>query len=53
MRCLVSGALLIVLALLVSTTSTSCPADPIAAAHVHLFLFRAASVLVGLLVRSW
>jgi hypothetical protein len=52
MRCLVSGALLIVLALLVSTTRASCPADAIAAAHVHLFLFRAASVLVGLLVRS-
>ena len=53
MRCLVSGALLMVLTLWVCTTSTNCPTNAIAAAHVHLFLFRAASVLMGLFVRSW
>jgi hypothetical protein len=52
MRCVVSGALLIVLALLVCATSTNCPANAIAAAHVHLFLLGAASVLMGWLVRS-
>jgi hypothetical protein len=52
MRCLDSGALRTVLALLVWTTSTNCPVDAMAAAHVHLFLFRAASVLMGLLIRS-
>jgi len=39
MRCLVSGALLMVLTLWVCTTSTNCPTNAIAAAHVHLFLF--------------
>jgi hypothetical protein len=52
MRCLVSCALLTVLVLLVCTTRATCPANVIAAGHVHLFLFRAARVLVGLLVRS-
>jgi hypothetical protein len=52
MSCLVSCALLLVLALWVCITRANCPANVIAAAHVHLFLFRAASVLVGLLVGS-
>jgi hypothetical protein len=52
MSCLVSCALLTVLALWVSTTPANCPANAIAAAHVHVFLFRAASILVGLLVGS-
>jgi hypothetical protein len=52
MTCLVSGALLAVLALLVCTTSANGPATAMAAAHVHLFLFRAASVQMGLFVRS-
>jgi len=46
MSCLVSGALRTVLALLVWTTSTNCPVDAMAAAHVHLFLFRVTSVLM-------
>jgi hypothetical protein len=40
MSCLVSCALLPVLALWVSTTPANCPAKAIAAAHVHVFLFR-------------
>jgi hypothetical protein len=52
MRGLVSCALLTVLALVVCTTVTNGPADAIMAAPVQLVLFSAASVLMGLLVRS-
>jgi hypothetical protein len=51
MSCLVSCALLTVLALLVCTTRANC-LGVIATAYVHLFLLGAAIVLVGLLVRS-
>jgi hypothetical protein len=51
MRCLVSCALLTVLAHSVCTTLTNGPANAIAL-HVHLVLFQAASILRGLLVRS-
>ena len=40
MSCLLSCALLTVLARWVSTTRANYPANAMAAAHVHLFLFR-------------
>jgi hypothetical protein len=52
MNCPVLGALLTMLALLVCTTLMNCPADAIAAAHVHRALFSAATALIGLLARS-
>jgi hypothetical protein len=47
MRCLVSCALLTVLALLMCTTLMNCPAKAIAAAPVHVVLLPAASALMA------